>query len=159
MSERIPFAAAVGLVGNKPVAISRLVIGALALAALCCSSCAPTRTSNAATAWHLMAIDATDAWNMTRGEKAVIAIEGNALDGVAMAGELLDHLGFGKMDHLDRPLPGARDGQRFVTPTFSTDGNADGAPGGGSQQQCDTRHRGQCDMAEPPSLAQHTFLP
>ncbi|HEY4886971.1 MAG TPA: S8 family serine peptidase [Candidatus Dormibacteraeota bacterium] len=63
--------------GHKPIAIGRLLAGALATAAVSCWSCAPTSSSTRLPPplpWHLNAIGVTPAWGFSQGLGEVIAI-------------------------------------------------------------------------------------
>jgi subtilisin family serine protease len=74
--------------GLEPVGVSRLLIGALAAAALSCWGCAPNSSTQPSStlAWHLQAIGAGDAWKVTQGEGVVIAILDSGLADAKLPG-------------------------------------------------------------------------
>jgi subtilisin family serine protease len=80
--------------GDKPVVIGRILVGALATAALSCSSCAPTSSERATNlGWHLDAIGAAEAWKVTEGAGEVIAILDSGLTDSALPGLRTRELG------------------------------------------------------------------
>jgi membrane-anchored mycosin MYCP len=63
--------------GHKPIAIGRVLAGALATAAISCWSCAPTPAPTPLPPplpWHLNAIGVAAAWEFSQGQGEVIAI-------------------------------------------------------------------------------------
>ena len=73
MPQLRPLAASEHL-GHKSIVVGRLLVGALATAALGCWSCAPISTQPSPTLpWHLEAIGAPEAWTVTQGEGELIA--------------------------------------------------------------------------------------
>jgi subtilisin family serine protease len=80
--------------GDKPVVIGRLLVGALATAALSCWSCAPASIHASSTLpWHLNAIGAAEAWKVSQGQGEVIAILDSGLTDAALPGIRARELG------------------------------------------------------------------